>query len=109
MTDAELVRHVFEYRRGRLYWRNGCHAGKRAGSQTIAGYRVVRFNGKNRPEHRVIWLWHYGEWPDPNKVVDHIDGRRNRNLINNLRVVSQKENRANRVGALIGDRPWKGY
>lgn len=51
MTDAELVRHVFEYRRGRLYWRIGPLAGKRAGSQVVAGYRVVRFNGKTRPEH----------------------------------------------------------
>lgn len=43
--------------------------------------------------HRVIWLMQYGEWPD---VIDHVDGDRSNNKIENLRSVTRPENSLNR-------------
>lgn len=40
--------------------------------------------------HRLIWLYHYGEFPNEN--IDHIDGNRINNRIENLREASLQEN-----------------
>lgn len=41
--------------------------------------------------HRIIWETFNGEIPQ-NKVIDHIDGNRSNNALDNLRLVSQSEN-----------------
>lgn len=43
--------------------------------------------------HRVIWLLHYKSWPSDE--IDHIDGNRSNNKIQNLRVVAAIENAKN--------------
>lgn len=40
--------------------------------------------------HRVVWLLCYNDWPK--LQIDHIDGDPSNNRIENLRLVSQKEN-----------------
>lgn len=56
------------------------------------GYRYGNiFNHKSRA-HQVIWCMVHGEWPD---VIDHIDGDKLNNRIENLRSVSQFENMRN--------------
>lgn len=44
--------------------------------------------------HRVVWLLCHGRWPTQ---IDHIDGNRRNNRVENLREVSGSENLANRV------------
>lgn len=44
--------------------------------------------------HRVAWFLHYGSWPD--KSLDHINGIKTDNRIENLRPATQQENDRNR-------------
>jgi len=44
--------------------------------------------------HRIAWFLHYGSWPKD--MLDHINGIRNDNKIENLRAATPKENDRNR-------------
>ena len=41
--------------------------------------------------HRIIWVYHHGRIPE-GKVINHIDGNRTNNRIENLEVVTYSEN-----------------
>ena len=77
-----------------LVWKkspsNRSLVGHPIGSLTKEGY----WRSKNQLVHRLIWLMTYGELPD--KDIDHINGIRNDNRIENLRVVSRMQNLWNR-------------
>lgn len=64
------------------------------------GYYMVRkmYDGKvfNFMEHRVIWCYHYGTIDD-NLVINHIDFDRANNAIENLELVTQKQNMAHSI------------
>lgn len=47
-------------------------------------------DGKAVMEHRKVWFDHYGRWP--NEWVDHIDGDKTNNSIENLREVNKAQN-----------------
>lgn len=59
------------------------------------GYYVTSAQYDNKMyyfmEHRVVWAWHNGSIPD-NLVVNHKDYDRANNRIDNLELVTQKEN-----------------
>lgn len=73
-----------------LVWKkspsNRAVVGVPLGSITRDGYR--RCSGQL--VHRLVWLYFTGQVPD--KDIDHINGVRLDNRIENLRVVSRKEN-----------------
>lgn len=58
-----------------------------------AGYGQVNIDGKIYFAHRVIWLWHKGEWPEND--IDHIDRDPMNNRIENLRSATRSENNQN--------------
>ena len=58
-----------------------------------SGYRVVKVDGALYREHRLIWLYHYGVFPE--FQIDHINGVRHDNRIENLRDVTNLENHRN--------------
>ena len=60
------------------------------------GYYRVHLNGKDRFVHRVVWLMHYGEWP--RRQLDHINGNKTDNRIENLRECTTSENCINQKG-----------
>ena len=99
--DYELAFNTFDYNpdTGVITWKS-CHgnktsyAGKRAGSVYRNGYLYVRLNGRRALAHRVAWLLHYKVWPS--KMIDHIDGNRLNNAINNLRDVDASSNSQNK-------------
>ena len=59
----------------------------------LTGYRVIAINRVKYLAHRLVWLYHYGEWPSDQ--IDHIDGDPLNNHIDNLRVVTNQENLKN--------------
>ncbi|WP_175154874.1 HNH endonuclease [Achromobacter piechaudii] len=93
MRWKERPRHHFASDRG---WRcfNSRFAGKPAGTVSPStGYVVVNFNGSLFGVHRVAVAMSTGEWPP---LVDHVDGSRSSNRLENLRVCSKSQNLCNR-------------
>lgn len=73
---------------------NKKYAGKTAGTAVNQwGYYIIGIRPKVYLAHRVVWAIHYGAWPDGE--IDHIDGDKLNNKIENLRVVDGATNRRN--------------
>jgi hypothetical protein len=81
-TDHEQVR-----------W-NKRFSGKQAGLKAKDGYLVMCVLNKQYKAHRVCWSLHWGR--EPQGQIDHINGDKTDNKINNLRDVSARENATNR-------------
>ena len=82
-----------------LYWKVDVgltiKAGSEAGSlHKPTGYYAIQIKGRSYYAHRIVSVLHGLEVNG--FVVDHIDRNRSNNKIENLRVVSQKENMQNR-------------
>jgi len=73
----------------------GIKAGIVAGTINNCGYRVIFIKNKFYLAHRLIWLMFFGAMP-PNEI-DHINGIRHDNRIENLRSVSHSENTKNQT------------
>ena len=90
------IKDIYEYRDGSLFWKvaksNVVKIGDRAGYITKHGYRKVMMNGRQLYEHRVIFFMHNGYMP---KQIDHINGNKLDNRIENLREVTHSENAMN--------------
>jgi hypothetical protein len=98
MLTQQQVAELFEYRDGGLYYRvtrGGNVAGSRAGTLQQIGYRQVMVAKKKYYEHRVIYLLCHGVWPDE---IDHINGVKFDNRIENLRSCGSSENKYNLCG-----------
>lgn len=115
MTDKRLKkmclqRFSYEKETGRLLWnielktRPNVKIGNHAGHLCkTSGYRYVTLDHIMYAEHRIIFLIEHGYIPE---VVDHINGIRSDNRIENLRSVTQRQNGQNlirhRDGHLVG-------
>jgi hypothetical protein len=97
MLDQATLLHLFEYRDGKLYWKNSAHPsfnGKEAGGENGHGYRKVYVLGKQLYAHRAIYMMHHGYCP---KIIDHIDQNTDNNLIENLREATRSQNAINQT------------
>lgn len=72
---------------------NSRYAGKKACNSLSKGYFIGGVLGKRLKAHRIAWAIYYGKWPD--HQIDHINGKRNDNRIENLRDVVASENQKN--------------
>ena len=95
---VDLLNELFEYGKetGKLYWkvtRQRGNVGDEVGCDNGRGYLVTRINNKNYKVHRVIFLMHKGYLP---KTLDHVNGDRADNRIENLRAVTRSQNQHNR-------------
>jgi hypothetical protein len=66
-----------------------------AGTIGLHGYVHIRVNGVIHKAHRLAWLYEYGSHPTENLDIDHINGVRIDNRIENLRLLSRTENLQN--------------
>lgn len=64
--------------------------GARAGFQHSNGYRYIRLKGKDRYEHRLVFLYVTATYPK--NEVDHINRNKNDNRFCNLREATRAEN-----------------
>ncbi|NMC25065.1 MAG: HNH endonuclease [Serratia sp.] len=72
---------------------NGRMAGKTAKSSLNGRYQIVHVNGNFYLCHRVVWCLHNDYWPAED--LDHINGNKLDNRIENLREVSRSQNMSN--------------
>jgi hypothetical protein len=93
------IRQLLEYRQdGSFVWLprhddarfNSTWAGRIAGCHTDKGYIKIGIDGIGYFAHRLVWKLHTGD--DPEDMIDHINGIRSNNRIENLRDASQTQN-----------------
>lgn len=108
--DFNFVSDLVEYdsETGNLFWKKDvartAKKGSIAGIQRSDGYRRLKVGGRSVYAHRISWMLFYGVACD--KEIDHINGDRSDNRIENLRECSKLQNSQNRR---IGFRNNSGY
>jgi hypothetical protein len=98
MIDAVKLNKLFTYSEGKLLanqpnLRSKLRPGDRVGGVSSGGYRTVRIHGKVYLEHRIIYTMIHGDCP---KYLDHVNGDRGDNRIENLRPCNLVENQRNK-------------
>jgi len=97
LSKAEL-HDMFYCEDGTLYWNNPvahrCNHGDVAGSLDSHGYYLVGLSTGKIPAHKIVWAMEHGEYPE---FVDHINGDRTDNRIENLRSVTRQQNNMNKA------------
>jgi hypothetical protein len=94
--SPEELHRIFKYQNGELYrkfYRGGRKPGTKAGSVNSSGYVLVSVNGARHVAHRLIWVMFYGS---TTSELDHINGSKIDNRIENLRRATRSENGYNR-------------
>jgi type II secretory ATPase GspE/PulE/Tfp pilus assembly ATPase PilB-like protein len=95
LTQQDLL-ELFEYKNGDLYNkkpRSKVKVGEIAGSILADGYRQVKIGNRSYKVHRVIFMMQYG-YLSPQ--IDHINGNKSDNRIENLRPATNATNQYNR-------------
>lgn len=88
IISDDIREHVeYDPATGKFWWKD------EPGCISTNGYRYIRVKGKMRLAHRMAWTIYYGEEPDG--MVDHINGDRLDNRIENLRIADYSQNSAN--------------
>ena len=118
LPSPEVLRQLLRYEpdTGKLFWKergpewfsdgkilarvrsaqwNTKYAGREALTGRHNGYcaGVIRQFGWKLYAHRVVWAIYYGTWPE--NQIDHVNGVRSDNRIENLRDASSSENSRN--------------
>lgn len=95
LTQQQL-KSVLEYRptTGFFVWTKNASkdlVGKIAG-RLSGGYRQIVIHGRTYRAHRLAWFYVHGDWPN---AIDHANGNRDDNRLENLRVATPSQNGAN--------------
>lgn len=96
-TPEQIAKELRVDEEGRLWWK--CSASGRRRDKPVGsrhqrlGYLRFMVLGHRYLAHVMCWALYYQEWPKG--YIDHIDGNTFNNRKNNLRVVTQSENKHN--------------
>lgn len=99
-----MIKEVFEYDESSpscLIWRKVFSRKVKKGAPAGClhkklGYYTVSYNKKQNYAHRVVWEIHHGKLLN-NQFIDHINGIRSDNRIENLRIASVMQNNQNKI------------
>ncbi len=97
MLTQERLKELFSYDNGNLLYKNKglrTKIGDVAGWSNGNGYIRIDVDGKKYYAHRLIWIYHNGQFED--EIIDHIDGDKTNNKIENLRLSDKSSNGLNR-------------
>lgn len=81
--------------------------GDNVGALENNSYWGLRFKGKNYRAHRLVWEIHYGPIP-VGKQIDHINGVKSDNRIDNLRLATKSQNQQNKKISILNTCGLKG-
>lgn len=88
---------LYDSKNGLFYWKispsTHIKIGTIAGRTSNKGYRQITIKGRQYSSHRLAWLYVYGSFPKG--CIDHINGIRTDNRIDNLRDVDEQTNLQN--------------
>ena len=98
MITQEILRERFDYKDGQLIYKVGCgqrgKIGNAVGWLDDHGYIRTEINKRPHRLHRLIWIYHNEDIP-ADIEIDHINGVRGDNRIENLRIATRGENNCN--------------
>jgi len=99
MITQQELKELLDYNKdtGIFTWKQSrgglARKGSRAGSIESKGYYQITLKQKLYMAHRLAWLYVHGSFPD--NFIDHINGIRTDNRIENLRDVTKGQNQRN--------------
>lgn len=96
MITQEELKKLLYYEDGELIYvihpKGLAKKGDSAGTLQPNGYKQVMIKRKRYYLHRLIWLYHHGQFPKAPNVLDHINRDKTDSRIENLRVVDRRQN-----------------
>lgn len=100
MVSKDMLHELFEYRNGKLFskvdrYKSTIKKGDEIGYFDSKGYLRTGINYKLYKIHRLIFMMFYGYMPTE---VDHINGIKSDNRIENLRTATRSQNEFNKLG-----------
>jgi len=101
--SQDILKELFIYDGFDLRWKKARANGKIkegsiAGGIHPNGYRYIKINGCSYRAHRLIYIYHYINIPK-GLCIDHINGKKDDNRLDNIRLVTHQENQFNRPTA----------
>jgi hypothetical protein len=98
----EQLRDTFLYLfESDLYWKNPVTSRTiektrlPAGNLCKDGYVRIALNKQTYSAHRLVWIYHHGDIPE-GLTIDHKDGDRSNNRIDNLQLATRQQQQFNR-------------
>ena len=111
MLTQEILIDLFTYQNGHLIRKktinNRAKVGDIAGTYDREGYLQIQINRKIYRAHRLVWLMLNGPIP-VGMEMDHINGIKDDNRIENLRLATSSQNKHNQKKRRINKSGFKG-
>lgn len=96
MITQEKLKELVEYKDGQLVakvkWADKVKVGSTLGGKNSKGYILISIQKKRYYAHRLVFVYHHNSCP---AYIDHIDGDKSNNRIENLRAASSNQNNYN--------------